>query len=138
MLERLIDQVLARQKAIDEKLDRDPLVIRQIEAARLEIISRAYFEKHGQGALKPSRADVEAYYRAHPALFAERRVYSLQEVSIDASPEQIEVLKTTLQGSKTFADFVAYLKANNFKYAGAEAVRAADSCSSPTLTRSSR
>jgi len=126
VLEHLIDQVLARQKAIDEKLDRDPLVIRQIEAARLEIISRAYFEKHGYGALKPSRADVEAYYRAHPALFAERRVYSLQEVSIDASPEEIEVLKTTLQGSKTFADFVAYLKANNFKYAGAEAVRAAE------------
>jgi EpsD family peptidyl-prolyl cis-trans isomerase len=126
VLERLIDQVLARQKAIDEKLDRDPLVIRQIEAARLEIISRAYFEKHGQGALKPARADVEAYYRAHPALFAERRVYNLQEVSIDASPEQIEVLKTTLQGSKTFADFVAYLKANNFKYVGAEAVRAAE------------
>lgn len=126
VLEHLIDQMLARQKAIDEKLDRDPLVIRQIEAARLEIISRAYFEKHSQGALKPSRADVEAYYRAHPALFAERRVYSLQEVSIDASPEQIEVLKTTLQGSKTFADFVAYLKANNFKYVGAEAVRAAE------------
>jgi EpsD family peptidyl-prolyl cis-trans isomerase len=126
ILERLIDQVLARQKAIDEKLDRDPWVIRQIEAARLEIISRAYFEKHGEGAVRPILSDVEVYYRAHPALFAERRIYSLQEVNIDASPEQVEALKTALEGSKTLADFVAYLKANNFKYVGAEAVRAAE------------
>jgi EpsD family peptidyl-prolyl cis-trans isomerase len=126
VLERLIDQVLARQKATEQELDRDPRVIRQIEAARLEIISRAYFEKLGQAAVRPILSDVEVYYRAHPALFAERRVYTLQEVNIDASPDQIEALKTTLGGSKTFADFVAYLKANGYKYVGAEAVRAAE------------
>src|SRR5678815_43083 len=93
---------------------------------RREIISRAYLEKVGEGAPKPSDAEVEAYYRAHPALFSERRVYSLQEVNIEASPEQVEGLKKTLVGSKTFADFVAYLKANNVKFAGAEAVRAAE------------
>ena len=36
------------------------------------------------------------------------------------------MLKKTLEGSKTFADFVAYLKANNFRFAGDEAVRAAE------------
>jgi len=126
VLERLIDQQLAVQKAADQKLDRNPLVLQQIEEARLEIISRAYYEKVGEGALKPTRADVEAYYRAHPALFSERRIYSLQEVSIEATPEQVESLKNALQGSKTFAAFVAYLKTNNFKYVGAEAVRAAE------------
>jgi EpsD family peptidyl-prolyl cis-trans isomerase len=58
ILEHLIDQVLARQKAIDQELDRDPRVIRQIEAARLEIISRAYFEKLGEGAVRPILSDV--------------------------------------------------------------------------------
>ena len=126
ILERLIDQELALQKATDQKLDRTPLVVQQIEAARREIISRAYLEKVGEGAPKPSDAEVEAYYQAHPALFSERRIYSLQEVNVEASPEQVEALKKTLQGSKTFGDFVTYLKANNFRFATAEAVRAAE------------
>jgi len=126
VLERLIDQELALQKAADQKLDRDPRVVQQIEAARREIISRAYLEKLSEGAPKPTPAEVEAYYRAHPALFAERRVYSLQELNIDASPEQVEALKKALVGSKTFGEFVNYLKTNNIKFAGGEAVRAAE------------
>ena len=53
-LERLIDQELALQKASDQKLDREPRVMQQIEAARREIISRAYVEKIGEGAPKPT------------------------------------------------------------------------------------
>jgi EpsD family peptidyl-prolyl cis-trans isomerase len=126
VLERLIDQELALQKAQDQKLDRDPRVVQQIEAARREIISRAYLEKVSEGAPKPAPAEVEAYYEAHPALFSQRRVYSLQEVNIEAAPEQVENLKKVLVGSKSFADFVAYLKANNIRYAGGEAVRPAE------------
>ena len=125
-LERLIDQELTVQKASDQKLDRDPRVVQQIEMARREIISRAYLEKVGAGATKPNSTEVEAYYQAHPALFAQRRIYSLQEVNIEATPDQVEAMKKTLLGSKTFADFVAYLKANNFKFAAAEAVRSAE------------
>jgi len=69
---------------------------------------------------------VAEYYEAHPALFKERRVYSLQEVNIDASPQQVDDLKKTLDGSKTFADFVSYLKANKIRFTGGEAVRAAE------------
>lgn len=126
VLERLIDQELALQKASDQKLDREPRVVQQIEAARREIISRAYLEKIGAGAPKPTPAEVAAYYEAHPALFKERRVYSLQEVAIEATPEQIESLKKVLLGSKTFPEFVAHLKANNFRFTGNEAVRAAE------------
>jgi len=107
VLERLIDQELTLQKASDQKLDRDPRVVQQIEAARRDIVSRAYLEKLSEGAPKPTPAEVEAYYQAHPALFSERRVYSLQEVNIEASPDQVEALKKTLVGSKSFPDFVA-------------------------------
>ena len=126
VLERLIDQELAIQKAADQKLDRDARVVQQIEAARREIIARAYVEKIGEGAPKPDPAEVTAYYEAHPALFGERRVYNLQEVAVEATPEQIESLKKALSTAKTFADFVAYLKANNIRFNGNEAVRAAE------------
>ncbi len=126
VLERLIDQELALQKADELKLDRDPRVVQQIEAARREIIARAYLEKIGEGAPKPTAAEVTGYYEAHPALFEDRRVYSLQEVNLEAKPEQVETLKTALAGMKSFPDFVAYLKANNIKFAGNEAVRGAE------------
>lgn len=126
VLERLIDQELTLQKAGEQKIDRDPRVVQQIENARREIISRIYLEKIGEGAPKPTPPEVTAYYEAHPALFKERRVYSLQEANIEASPEQLETLKKTLSQSKSFADFIAYLKANNIRYTGSEAVRAAE------------
>jgi len=89
VLERLIDQELALQKADEQKLDRDPRVVQQIDAARREIISRAYLEKIAEGAPKPTPVEVSAYYEAHPALFKERRGYSLQEGAIEASPAQV-------------------------------------------------
>jgi len=126
VLEHLIDQQLELQKAGEQKLDRDPRVVQQIEAARREIVARAYLEKIAQGAPKPTPQEVNAYYEAHPALFRQRRVYSLQELVIQATPEQTESLKTTLARSKTFGDFVAFLKSNNYKFTAGEAVRAAE------------
>ena len=126
VLERLIDQELALQKAGDQKLDRDPRVVQQIEAARREIIARAYLEKIGEGAPKPTSTEVSAYYEAHPALFKERRVYSFQEVNVEAKPEQVESLRKALSDAKSLIEFVNYLKANNIRYTGNEAVRGAE------------
>ena len=126
VLERLIDQELVLQKAGEQKLDREPRVVQQVEAARRDIISRAYVEKLGEGAPKPTDDEIAAYFKANPALFSARRVFSLQEVILQATPEQMGGIKTALGQSKTFADFVAYLKDNSIKYAGSEAVRAAE------------
>ncbi len=126
VLERLVDQELALQKAQEMKLDRDPRVVQQIEATRREIIARAYLERIGGGAAKPSAAEVKAYYDAHPALFSERRVYNLQELNIQAKPEQVAVLRAKLAASKDISDFVSYLKANDFKFSASQAVRTAE------------
>ena len=69
VLERLIDQQLALQKADDLKLDRDPRVVQQLEAAKREVLARAYFEKLSEGAAKPTAEEVEKYYNDKPALF---------------------------------------------------------------------
>lgn len=125
-LERLIDQELELQQAEDQKLDRQPRVQQQIEAARREIIARAYVDKIGQGAPKPTSAEVSAYYEAHPELFSNRRIYNLQDVNIEATPEQVAALKTALPAAKTFGDFINYLKTNNYRFSGGEAVRTAE------------
>jgi EpsD family peptidyl-prolyl cis-trans isomerase len=126
ILERLIDQELALQKATELKLDRDPRVMQQLEAAKREIVARAYIEKAGEAASKPSADEIAKYYEANPALFKDRRVYSLQEIAIEAKPEQVAGLKAKLEASKNIAEFVDYLKANDFRFSGNQAVRAAE------------
>lgn len=126
ILERLIDQEIALQKAQEFKLDRDPRVVQQIEAARREIIARAYVEKLGEGASKPTPDEIKKYYDDKPALFKERRIYNLQELTIEAKPEQIGELRTQLQQVKAIGEFVDYLKANNFRFGGNQAVRSAE------------
>ena len=100
--------------------------MQQLEAARREIIARAYVEKTGEAAAKPTAEEVKKYYDEKPALFKERRVYSIQELAIQVPPEQIETLRTQLQGAKSITDFIEYLKANNIRFAGNQAVRPAE------------
>jgi EpsD family peptidyl-prolyl cis-trans isomerase len=126
VLERLIEQQLALQKAEDLKVDRDPRVLQQIDAARREIVARAYLEKVGEAAPKPTPEEVKKYYDDKPALFSQRRVYSIQEITIEAKPEQHQELRDKLAASKNIAEFVDYLKAHEFRFNGNQAVRAAE------------
>ena len=126
ILERLVDQELAVQKAQELKLDREPRVVQQIEAAKREIIARAYLEKTGEAAPKPTPEEVGKYYADKPALFKDRRVYNIQEIAIEAKPEQVPDLRTRLTAAKTVNDFIDYLKANNFRFGGNQAVRPAE------------
>ena len=126
ILERLIDQELALQKADNLKIDRDPRVVQQLEAAKREIIARAYLEKVGEAAPKPTAEEIKKYYDEKPALFKERRIYSIQEIGIEAKPEQVAELRAKLAASKNINEFVEFLKANDFKFSGNQAVRAAE------------
>jgi EpsD family peptidyl-prolyl cis-trans isomerase len=126
ILERLIDQQLALQKAEDLKLDRDPRVVQQIEAARREVLSRAYLEKVGENAAKPGPEEIKKYYEDKPALFSDRRIYSIQEIAIEAKPDQVAELREKLGGSKSITEFVDFLKSRDFKFSGNQAVRAAE------------
>lgn len=126
ILERLIDQELAVQKADELKLDRDPRVVQQLEAAKREVLARAYLEKVGEAAPKPTPEEVQKYYDDKPALFKERRIYQIQELAIEAKPDQLPVLREKLASAKSIAEFTDFLKANDFRFAGNQAVRAAE------------
>jgi EpsD family peptidyl-prolyl cis-trans isomerase len=126
ILERLIDQELAVQKADDLKLDRDPRVVQQMEAAKREILARAYVEKVGEGATKPTSDEVQKFYDEKPALFKERRIYNIQEIAIEAKPEQVADLRSHLEGSKNVNEFIDYLRSAGYRFGGNQAVRAAE------------
>jgi len=138
ILERLIDQQLAVRKADALQLDREPRVVQQLEAARREVLARAYVEKVGEAVARPTPEEIKAYYDDKPALFGERRIYSIQELAIEARPEQVPALRESLAASKSIGEFIETLKANDYRFAGNQAVRAAEQLPANSLEAFSR
>jgi EpsD family peptidyl-prolyl cis-trans isomerase len=126
VLERLIDQQLAVQKADEQKLDRLPGVVQQLDATKRDILARAYFEKIADAAVKPTAEEVKKYYNDNPALFKERRIFNLQEIAIESKPEQEAALREKLAAAKNVAEFVDFLKAGGYKYNANQASRPAE------------
>ncbi len=135
ILESLIDQELAVQQSRALKLDQDPRVMLQLEAAKREVLARAYAEKSAEAADKPTPEAMRKYYDDKPALFKERRVYSIQELSVDAAPEQVAQLREQAQRAKSSAEVVQYLKATGLRYRADQGVRPAEQLPASVLER---
>ena len=123
-LARLIDQELAVQKALDLKIDRQPAVLQALEAAKREVLARAYMERVAEAALQPTAAEVEQFYKDKPALFRDRRIYQLQEINIEAPREQLPELGKRLSAAKDIDAFTEYLRSSNIRFVQNRAVRA--------------
>lgn len=124
ILDKLIDQQLAIQQAEAAKLDRNPAVMQSIEAARRDILARAYLEQVATAQPKVTPEDAKKYYAEHPELFAQRRVYNLQEILVPASA--IADVKQLVAQNKTMQEIATTLKERNVKFAANAGVRPAD------------
>jgi EpsD family peptidyl-prolyl cis-trans isomerase len=113
VLKSMVDQQLLVQKAIEDKLDRDPEVVQSLEASRRQILAQAVIKQLTANQAAPSDTELADYYAQNPALFAERRVYRLQEINVQVTPENVESVKTRLQNTKNLTDFINWLKAQN-------------------------
>ena len=127
VLEQLIDQQLLIQKSLEKKLDRDPDVLNALEASRRQILSQAYLEKSVAASLaKPAPAEIKSFYDMHPDLFAQRRIYRLQELTAALAPEQLANLRAIGAKTRNLNDIAAWLRDNNIRYSANAAVRAAE------------
>ena len=124
VLEGLIDQELAIQQAVEQKLDRDPKVVSAIEAAKRDIIARAYTERVAESASAPSVDDVKQYYAAKPALFSQRRIYSFNQFVIEVPPEQRKELAEKITGIKAAEELAGALKAAGIKFSAGAVTQA--------------
>jgi EpsD family peptidyl-prolyl cis-trans isomerase len=125
-LEGLIDQQVAVDQAIESKLNRDPDVIAQIEAARRGVLANAYVKQYVNSLPKPDAQETKKFYAEHPALFGERRIYSVQEIVAPRSPEVLAQLSGMAATNKSMDDVAAWLKAQQISFSPANASRAAE------------
>ena len=86
VLASLVEQEIAAQAAREDGIDKDPEFVQGIEAARRELLAKLYQERIAAKAARASSDEVDRYYDEHPALFSARRLYTVQEVAVDAGP----------------------------------------------------
>lgn len=126
VLESLIDQELAVQKAIELKLDREPQNVQALEAARREVLARAYKERVAQAVARGTPEEARQFYEATPALFKERRVYTLQELVVEAPSAKLPWINEQLARAKSADEFAEALKAEGLRYTGSHTVKPAE------------
>lgn len=125
-LDRLIDQELARQQAVSMKLDQDPTVQRMVEVAKGNALAQAYIGFKTRDVPAPTEAEIMRFYTGHPALFSERRIFSIEELAAEVPADQAPKLKARLNKETGLPGIVAALQARGFKYNANRAVRTAE------------
>jgi EpsD family peptidyl-prolyl cis-trans isomerase len=126
VLERIIDQQLLVQKAIEAKLDRDPQTMQNLENARRQILSQAYMEKTMAAVAKGGKDEIRKFYDENPALFQERRIYRFQELSVTGLGDRLSELRTEAEKAKSLADVATWLKGKNMAFSAANTTKAAE------------
>ncbi len=126
ILDKLIDQQLVKQKAIEKKLDHLPAVMQAIESAKSEILARAYLEQIAASLPKPSPAETKKYYAEHPELFAQRRVFNLEELAFVAKDDVAAGLRERAAKARSLKEIADWLQSKGVKVVANRGVRAAE------------
>lgn len=126
VLERLIDQQLAVDQATESKLHRSPDVVAQLEAARREVLARAFLQQLTATVAKPTADEVKQYYAANPALFAERRVFNLQEIRVPKATGVVGDLAKLAEQARPIEEVAGFLRTRNIQFGGGSATRTAE------------
>lgn len=99
VLDSIVDQELAAQGARSQGLDRDPRVVQAIEAAKREILAKAYQDVLAEKGSLPSSDEIDRYYNSQPALFSQRRFFLLQEIAVQGKPDELSALQSRVESA---------------------------------------
>lgn len=116
-LEKVIDRELLVQRALELRLDRDPQVVAALDQTRRQVLAQAYVDRlAAQRAGELSHERVRAFYAENPALFAERRIYRLRELVVDAPAELLDVLRAEIARAHTLEEVTAWLRSRDARF----------------------
>ena len=126
ILEQLIDEQLIVERAEKVKMDMEPAAQQALDAARREVLARAYVEQAALSVPSPTEASMHAYYDDNPPLFAQRRIYTLQEYLAQVPEDKLAALRALVDAGKPPAEVEAWLKAQNAPFRGQESTHPAE------------
>lgn len=133
-LDRLIDRELLAQKAEEKRLDQDPAVVREIEAAKRKILAQTYVDRSvPKQRVNPD--EIVAFYRQNPALFEQRRSYRLEELVTTVSPEHLAPFLAKVAGSSRLDGLEGWLLNRDLRYRRIDSIKFSDQLPTDVLLR---
>ncbi|MDP2229635.1 EpsD family peptidyl-prolyl cis-trans isomerase [Methylotenera sp.] len=135
ILTRLVEQQLLKQQALEAKIDRDPRVVQAVESSGDEILAQAYLEQLLAKASKPSATEIDTFYNEHPELFANRRIFRLQELVVDVSKDKFSEIESNLKGIKGINEVATWLSTKKYVFTANSNVRTAEQIPSDLLKK---
>lgn len=134
-LDNLIKQQAVAQKAIAEKIDRDPLVMQALDRAKRQVLVQAYIKKVAERDSKPpTKQEVSDYYNKHPELFAKRRLYQIREILLDKTLPAAEI-QAKMKEATSLDALVEWLESKNVKMQSGVVVKSAEQLPFEMLAR---
>jgi EpsD family peptidyl-prolyl cis-trans isomerase len=115
VLEALIDQHLVSKAARDARLDTLPDVALALQQAQRQVLVEAYMERLFKDVAAPTEAEINDYYARHPELFAQRKLYRIQELELHLAPTRVAEVEARLKQSRSLAEFSDWLGAQGIE-----------------------
>jgi EpsD family peptidyl-prolyl cis-trans isomerase len=135
VLEALIDQHLVSHAAKKAKLDQAPEVVLAMQQAQRQVLVEAYMERLFKDMAQPADTEIRDYYARHPELFAQRKVYRVQELELQLAPARIAEVEAELKQSRTLAEFADWLRAQEIDGKTGVVVKPAEQIPAPMLAQ---
>ena len=124
--ERLVKQQLLANAAVAEGLANEPRIEDALRDARMQILAQMYVDRKTAGLPAPTDAAISAYFDAHRELFAERKIYRMQELAIEATGEELPQVEAQYAQITKLNDMVAWLDSKGLAYRTGAAERTAE------------
>ena len=138
IVQKLVDRQILVQESLKAKLDRDPRVMHAIENAKMQILAQSYLESKVSSLSKPTEAEIADYRSNHADIFANRKIYVMDQLVFTASPSHSNELETLSNTAKTIEDVTNWLTEHQITYAQAKEAHTAESLPAEFLTKISK
>jgi EpsD family peptidyl-prolyl cis-trans isomerase len=111
VLNRLVEQEAVVQEAMLKKLDRDPVIQQQLEAAKRDVLVKAHLQRVAAAVPAPDQAAIDKFYAERSVLFEKRKIYRFSEITLPGRPVTWTEIEKALLPTKSIAEAAAVLKA---------------------------
>jgi len=98
VLKRMVERELLVQRALSDKIDQDPKIMLALDSARQDILAKAWLDTQVAQLARPTPEQVARYYADNPALFAQRKLYQLQKLTLEHRKGVAEEVDRLLAG----------------------------------------
>lgn len=113
-LQAVISRKILADIATERQLDKSPEFLLQERRTREALLVKLLQSKIASGIAKPTRSEAEQFMRDNPALFAERKIFDLDQIAFER-PDNLTKLKS-LEPLQTMDQVEQQLIADGVKY----------------------